>query len=381
MGHPFVVRAATTESLVTKIRARIESEAERRKVQPNTGIVLKPARSRDSRDRGIDRLLHMFTPPVFWLYLQLYFVLIVSIIIVLCPGSVDLGSKTVDSGGWDFDLTVRTRGSTTDHSTGLARERDSMISADDCSGIFIDNSRARSGSSHPVLRIGSSSSNGSSISSSDNTVNRDRDRSFKHSSSNNSNSNSNSLSNASTHSSSGAAEGCVVGLCSRSEVVAELMRQTSGGLSEGDGSGSGSNVGSSQCGDGASNTANGDEGADDDDDDAAAVTLSDLTHLTTPDEAAASLQTVLARHQHTRLSDPFLAVLAPSLRRVQECAEEMRGDGETARRETQGLMCLLARVLVGLDQHTEGGLSTELMSCVLGYMMEDDGMLEELDGG
>jgi len=278
------------------------------------------------------------------------------------------GSRTIDSGGWDFDLTVRTRGSAS--SMG---KKDSC-SYDDNSGIYIDTSLNKASSTGPpIRRIGSSSSVSNSVN------NSTRSQSNSSTYSNNSMNNRAGASNNNGRSAAGA--------LTRAAVMAELLKQTSSCSlheqpdceDEDDDEDDGEiRLASDMCG--IAEVSNNRQDDDDDDDvDGDEKELLDVVCSMDNSEAVKCVTAVLVRNSDVPLSDPFQNVLEPSLRRVVESAEEMRGDGDTARRETKGLIQDLTRALIALDKHTDGGLTSELVSSVMGYMM-DDGMMEELEG-
>lgn len=268
------------------------------------------------------------------------------------------GCRTIDSGGWDFDLTVRTRGSAS--SMG---KKDSC-SYDEYSGIYIDTSMNKaSATGPPIRRVGSSSSMSNSV--------RSQSNSSTHSN--------NSIGNRANGNGKSAA-----GALTRAAVMAELLKQTSScslheqpDCEDDDEDDGEIRLASDMCGTAEASS----DQHDDDDDDVGGDEreLLDVVCGMDNTEAEKCVTSVLGRNTDVPLSDPFQNVLEPSLRRVVESAEEMRGDSDTARRETKGLIQGLTRALMALDKHTDGGLTSELVSSVMAYMM-DDGMMEELDG-
>jgi serine/threonine protein kinase len=283
-------------------------------------------------------------------------------------------NRTMDSGGWDFDLTVRTRGSVS--SIG---KKDSY---DDYSGIYIDTSLNKSSlSGPPIRRVGSSSS-----------ITNNSTRSYSNSSTHSINSigNSRPAGHISHQIASGGPGG---GALTRAAVMAELMRQTSScSLHEqpdseeeyddeeirlaSDGL---SGDAEDQFHRNISNDEDSNIYGQEEEEDSEEGSLRDIVHCMEQAEAVRCVAAVLDRNSDVPLTDHFMNVLEPSLRRVVDGAEEMRGDSDTARRETKGLIQSLTRALMALDKHTDGGLTSEFASSVMAYMM-DDGMMEELEG-
>jgi serine/threonine protein kinase len=96
------------------------------------------------------------------------------------------------------------------------------------------------------------------------------------------------------------------------------------------------------------------------------------------------LQKILDRNQKVSPSELYLGVLEPTLLELERLTDEMKGDSEATRQETKVLISLLRQILIGLDKHTDSGLISSFISTVIGFAMDDDGEdledLEDLEG-
>jgi len=88
-------------------------------------------------------------------------------------------------------------------------------------------------------------------------------------------------------------------------------------------------------------------------------------------EAFASVSRVLVRNSHIPTSELFNDVIDPVLNVVMKSANEMRGDSDETRRETKGILRDLSRSLKALDKHTDGELTAEFVSTIMGFMLEE----------
>mmetsp|Transcript_7701 Transcript_7701/g.11428 ORF Transcript_7701/g.11428 Transcript_7701/m.11428 type:complete len:557 (-) Transcript_7701:225-1895(-) len=87
-------------------------------------------------------------------------------------------------------------------------------------------------------------------------------------------------------------------------------------------------------------------------------------------EAFACVSRALLRNADCPTSEVFNDVVDPVLKVILQSAEEMRGDSEETRRETKAIIRDLSRALTALDKHTDGGLTAEFVSTLVGFVME-----------
>lgn len=90
-----------------------------------------------------------------------------------------------------------------------------------------------------------------------------------------------------------------------------------------------------------------------------------------------TLQKILEKNSKFQLSDLFQGVFEPTLNELEKAADEMRGDSEATRKETMLMIHLLKNVLIALDKHTDGFLTSSLISTIIGFGLEDEQDNEE----
>jgi hypothetical protein len=69
-----------------------------------------------------------------------------------------------------------------------------------------------------------------------------------------------------------------------------------------------------------------------------------------------------------------MKVISPTLESLIQSVDKMRGESAANRKITTDLLGDLSKILVALDKHTDGAITSELATTVMGFMME------ELDG-
>ena len=84
-----------------------------------------------------------------------------------------------------------------------------------------------------------------------------------------------------------------------------------------------------------------------------------------------SVSRVLRRNAKFPNSDIFKAVVLPVMQILEDAADEMKGDSEETRKETKEVILELGRVLSALDKQTDGALTSDLLSNLVGFFEED----------
>jgi hypothetical protein len=92
------------------------------------------------------------------------------------------------------------------------------------------------------------------------------------------------------------------------------------------------------------------------------------------------LQKVLERNSKLCPSELYHGVLEPTLNELERQTDEMKGDSEATRKETKMLISLLRCLLIALDKHTDSGLISSFISTIIGFAMEEDEEGEEGEG-